>query len=169
MFKSNLAHNTTSSKATVPQTIKHLKISLEEHLNTGRNNNLAPNAPQTATHKYTKNPYESLANISNNPNLKSGLKNRDQVEREREREQQTGSRETSKPRSSSGLSVVKTQIPLYYMSGLEKHHKVEDTNDYFCKLYRDHFIQSVQAMQFCRNLKPVDQAELAKKKVYLIN
>ena len=149
----------------IPQTTKYSKINLEEHLNTtgtgstgtgtgtgsgsgsgsGRNNNSITNSLQANTthnHKYTQRIIEQT-----------------------EREQQIN-RDASRS-NSSGLSALKTQIPTYYMSGLEKHHKVEDRNDYFCKLYREHFIQSVQGMQFCRNLRPVDQNELTKKKVYL--
>ena len=58
-------------------------------------------------------------------------------------------------------------LPLYYMHGLEKHFREPDHNDYFCKIYRDHFMQSFQAMNFCRNLKDVDPKEIAKRKVHI--
>ena len=157
----------------IPQTTKYSKINLEEHLNTtgsgsgtstgtGRNNNSITNAPPANTtynHKYTPNSFESSSASTSN-NTRYGQRITEQT-----REQQTN-RDASRS-NSSGLSGLKAQIPTYYMSGLEKHHKVEDMNDYFCKLYREHFIQSVQGMQFCRNLRPVDQNELTKKKVYL--
>ncbi len=57
----------------------------------------------------------------------------------------------------------------YYSAGLEKYVKTNANfeNDYFAKIYREHFLQGYQAINFCKYLKPVDPAELAKKKVYL--
>ena len=133
----------------IPQTTKHSKINLEEHINNGRNtNSTIANAPSTSNHKYNQNSFESPVYTFNNSNTRPGQRNIEQNEREQQ-SNRDGSRQKG---SSSALSTLKTQIPTYYMSGLEKYHRVDDTSDYFCKLYREHFIQSVQAMQFCRNL-----------------
>lgn len=62
-----------------------------------------------------------------------------------------------------------TQKPsfVYYMTSLEKHHKKWNEMDYFCQIYKEHFIQSFQALTFCKYLKPVDQRIIAQKKVFL--
>jgi len=55
----------------------------------------------------------------------------------------------------------------YYSTSLEKHHKNWNENDYFCQIYKEHFIQSFQALTFCKYLRPVDPKVLAQKKVFL--
>lgn len=54
------------------------------------------------------------------------------------------------------------------MASLERYLKNPYSGDeYFSKIFRDHFTQTFQALNFCKYLKPVDQKELTKKKVYL--
>jgi len=55
----------------------------------------------------------------------------------------------------------------YYITSLEKHHRNWNDSDYFCQIYKEHFIQSFQALTFCKYLKPVDPKMLAQKKVFL--
>jgi Dullard-like phosphatase family protein len=55
---------------------------------------------------------------------------------------------------------------IYYMTNLEKYHRHHEY-DYFSQIYKEHFIQSYQAMMFCKYLKPVDPKMLAQKRVYL--
>jgi len=55
----------------------------------------------------------------------------------------------------------------YYSTSLEKHHRNWNDSDYFCQIYKEHFIQSFQALTFCKYLKPVDPKLLAQKKVFL--
>jgi len=58
----------------------------------------------------------------------------------------------------------------YYMAGIEKYLKNTSASfegDYFAKIYREHFLQGYQAINFCKYLKPVDPTVLAQKKVYL--
>lgn len=55
----------------------------------------------------------------------------------------------------------------YYMTSLEKYHRKWNEMDYFCQIYKEHFIQSFQALTFCKYLKPVDSKTLAQKKVFL--
>jgi len=55
----------------------------------------------------------------------------------------------------------------YYATSLEKHHRNRNDMDYFCQLYKEHFIQSFQALTFCKYLRPVDPKVLAQKKVFL--
>lgn len=57
--------------------------------------------------------------------------------------------------------------PIYYVSNLEKYHKEFDPLNYFCQIYREHFMQSYQALMFCKYMKPADQKALAQKKVSL--
>jgi hypothetical protein len=56
---------------------------------------------------------------------------------------------------------------IYYMAGLEKYHKSYIESDYFCQIYREHFMQTYQAMMFCRYLKTVDPKVLGQKRVFL--
>ena len=53
------------------------------------------------------------------------------------------------------------------MTWLEKYHKHPDEKDYFSQIYREHFMQSFQAMAFCKFVKPADPKILAQKKVFL--
>jgi len=57
----------------------------------------------------------------------------------------------------------------YYMAGIDRYlrNNVNFETDYFAKIYKEHFLQGYQAINFCKYLKAVDPAELAKKKVYL--
>ena len=55
----------------------------------------------------------------------------------------------------------------YYMTGLEKAHRWTGGLDYFAQIYREHFLQSFQALNFVKSLKPVDPAILAQKRVNL--
>jgi len=54
---------------------------------------------------------------------------------------------------------------VYYMTGLEKAHRHVGEVDYFTNIYREHFIQSYQALSFCKMLKAPDHAAIAQKKV----
>lgn len=56
---------------------------------------------------------------------------------------------------------------IYYMTNMEKHQRNPNDYDYFCNIYREHFIQTYQAMMFCRYLRPVDPKVLGQKKVFL--
>ena len=66
------------------------------------------------------------------------------------------------------VQAVVAAVCQYYMAGLEKYlkHGSQD-NEYFAKIYKEHFLQGFQAINFCKYLKAVDPTELAKKKVYL--
>ena len=55
----------------------------------------------------------------------------------------------------------------YYVTSLEKSHRCPDETDYFNQLYLEHFIQTYQAMLFCKFMKPADPQQLEAKKVYL--
>jgi Dullard-like phosphatase family protein len=54
---------------------------------------------------------------------------------------------------------------VYYMTGLEKAHRHAGEVDYFTQIYREHFIQSYQALSFCKMLRPSDPAIIAQKRV----
>lgn len=56
---------------------------------------------------------------------------------------------------------------IYFMTSMEKHHIEYDEGNYFCQIYREHFMQTFQAMMFCKYLKPVDSKALNLKKVHL--
>ncbi len=67
----------------------------------------------------------------------------------------------------SGSPILNKNDFIYYSTSLEKHHKNWNENDYFCQIYKEHFIQSFQALTFCKYLRPVDPKVLAQKKVFL--
>jgi len=56
---------------------------------------------------------------------------------------------------------------IYYMTSLEKSHRNLHDNDYFSHIYREHFMQTFQAMTFCKFLKPVEQKVLQSKRSVL--
>jgi len=55
----------------------------------------------------------------------------------------------------------------YYITSLEKHHRQWNNSDYFCQIYKEHFIQTFQTLTFCKYLKPVDPRVISQKKVFL--
>jgi len=54
---------------------------------------------------------------------------------------------------------------IYYMTHLEKAHKWGGEPDYFVQIYQEHFLQSFQALGFCKNMKQPDPVLLAQKRV----
>jgi len=81
-----------------------------------------------------------------------------------------GSSSSLKEQNKSTQEVAKTQGRepfIYYMSGLEKAHRWDGEVDYFVQIYREHFLQTYQALSFCKVLKPFDPAVLAQKRVNL--
>lgn len=61
----------------------------------------------------------------------------------------------------------KEQPFIYYMSNMEKAHRWNGEPDYFVQVYREHFLQTYQALTFCKMLKPADLSVIAQKKVNL--
>jgi len=56
---------------------------------------------------------------------------------------------------------------IYYMTGLEKAHRWNGEPDYFVQVYREHFLQTYQALTFCKMLKQADMSVINQKKVNL--
>lgn len=56
---------------------------------------------------------------------------------------------------------------VYYMTSLQKHHRNWNESDYFCQIFKEHFIQTFQALTFCKYLRPVDPKVLNQKRVIL--
>lgn len=62
----------------------------------------------------------------------------------------------------------RTQEPfIYHMTGLEKAYRWTSEPDYFVQIYREHFLQSYQALTFVKTLKATDPSVIAQKKVNL--
>jgi len=83
-----------------------------------------------------------------------------------------GSSSTKETTKTSQELVVRTKIPgkepfIYYMTNLEKAHRWAGEADYFVQIYREHFLQTFQALSFCKLLKPTDPSVIAQKKVHL--
>jgi len=77
---------------------------------------------------------------------------------------------TLKPETKDNVEVYSAQDKkpfIYFMTSLEKHHMEYDESNYFCQIYREHFMQTFQAMMFCKYLKPVDSKVLGLKKMHL--
>ena len=54
------------------------------------------------------------------------------------------------------------------MTSIERYIRGVDIDDeYFEKIYKEHFLQTYQAVNFCKYLKDVSAAELEKKRVCL--
>jgi CTD small phosphatase-like protein 2 len=56
---------------------------------------------------------------------------------------------------------------IYYMTNMEKAHRWNGEPDYFVQVYREHFLQTYQALTFCKMLKPADLSVISQKKVNL--
>jgi len=149
---------------------------------------LAPTRPYLSLEdkpstKVTRNASESLSNASTNA---SNADSRITFNKGKLNQQaSTSSQEVAKQKAKSfGLSPAlnkdnsrdqdmdEDETPAkdsftYYISNLEKHHRNWDELDYFCQIYKEHFIQSFQSLTFCKYLKPVDPKLLAQKKVML--
>jgi len=59
------------------------------------------------------------------------------------------------------------RIPKYYMHRLEQAYKYPDFFDFFNQIYREHFFQTCQAINFIRNLNPPDSSMLHSKMINL--
>lgn len=126
----------------------------------------APNASINLTKTSSTTTNSSVAQESRSFTFNSSLINK--------HSSRTGS-SASEDRNNAAIAKKEAQkaaamICQYYMAGIEKYIKNSSPsheNDYFAKIYREHFLQGYQAINFCKYLKPVDPAELAKKKVYL--
>jgi len=81
------------------------------------------------------------------------------------RSQSKENHEFSEP--STPLTPVEKKPFIYWMTNLEKYHRNYNENDYFAQIYREHFLQTYQAMLFCKYLKNVDPKVLAQKRVFL--
>jgi len=66
-----------------------------------------------------------------------------------------------------GRGKTGSQPFVYYMTGLEKAHRHSGEVDYFTQIYREHFVQSYQALSFCKMLRPFDPAVIAQKRTNL--
>jgi hypothetical protein len=53
------------------------------------------------------------------------------------------------------------------MTTLEQHCKDPIENDIFSQLFREHFIQTIQALAFCKYLKPPEKEQFEQKSIYL--
>ena len=56
---------------------------------------------------------------------------------------------------------------MYYVTSLQKHLVSPNEKDYFCQIYKEHLLQSFQALNFVKFAKPIDQRILNSKKVTL--
>ncbi len=66
-----------------------------------------------------------------------------------------------------GYNASEKKTFIYFMTNMEKYHMEYNESDYFCQIYREHFMQTYQAMMFCRYLKPIDPKLLSLKKISL--
>lgn len=66
-----------------------------------------------------------------------------------------------------GQNTGRDQPFIYYMTSLEKAHRWNGELDYFVQIYREHFIQSFQALSFVKTIKAPDSSIINQKKVNL--
>ncbi|KAL4435797.1 hypothetical protein ABPG74_015765 [Tetrahymena malaccensis] len=65
---------------------------------------------------------------------------------------------------------IETPISLgfcYYNTSMDMHNRYPNQDDYFCNIYREHFVQSFNALNFCRSLEPIDPLVLESKLIEL--
>jgi len=131
--------NTSSKPQRAPQPVKHY----------------APGVSSGSSHEEKLNYYNRLRKPNNVRNI---------VLKTEEEEQ--GS--YSEFRSDLMIEENHTTTPTYYMTNIQRYVAGPDTDDeYFEKVYKEHFLQTFQAVNFCRYLKNVDPMDLDQKKVYL--
>jgi len=128
----------------------------------------------------TRNASESLSSSATNAESKTITFGKNRLNQQA----LASSQEVTKPKSRSfGLApsnkdlsreqdtyedvTPKRDLFTYYITSLEKHHRNWNETDYFCQIYKEHFIQSFQSLTFCKYLRPVDPKMLAQKKVFL--
>lgn len=77
-------------------------------------------------------------------------------------------------KSLSNDSIVRVTRPgaekepfIYYMTNMARAHRWEGEADYFVQIYQDHFIQSYQALTFCKNVKVPEFSQIAQKRIDL--
>jgi len=76
------------------------------------------------------------------------------------------------PKQAQEVAVIASSAQVrnafvYYMTGLERAHSWDGESDYFVQIYREHFLQTYQALAFCKVLKPFEAHVLQQKKVNL--
>jgi hypothetical protein len=65
------------------------------------------------------------------------------------------------------LKMLQARESCYYIGALEEALRNPRDDDYFNQLRREHFVQTFQAMLFCKLLKPVDPRVLQQKRMFL--
>lgn len=82
-----------------------------------------------------------------------------------------GTTALSKPESKESLESNSQSLRpapfIYYVTSLRKHLTTQNERDYFCQLYKEHLLQSYQALNFIRYMKPIDSKVHTQKKVSL--
>jgi len=75
---------------------------------------------------------------------------------------------SKKGTAKEGQKIKPAKEPfIYYMTHLERAHKWNGEPDYFVQIYQEHFLQTHQALNFCKAIKPTDQAVISQKRVNL--
>jgi len=123
--------------------------------------------------KSTKNSDSKISTYSYNRLFQQATANQEQTKKATKPSKP--STPTSKSRTEQKDNEVSPVSPfdnekkpfIYFMTSLERFHREYDQSNYFCQIYREHFMQTFQAMVFCRYLKPVDHKVLTMKKVTL--
>jgi len=124
--------------------------------------------------KSTKNSDSKISTYSYNRLFQQATANQEQSKQQKTKLSKP-STPTSKSRSEQKDNEISPTSPsidekkpfIYFMTSLERFHREYDQGNYFCQIYREHFMQTFQAMVFCRYLKPVDHKVLSLKKVNL--
>lgn len=140
---------------------------LEEKNKTPKGSNLVFKGTSNSVQPKTTTSTDSKVFVFNNNKLVEADKGKVKSTRGSTPLNKTQTKESdSDPLTPTTLTPTTKKPFIYYMSNLEKFHRNIE-NEYFAQIYREHFMQSFQAMMFCRFLRPVDPKVLAQKKVYL--
>lgn len=65
---------------------------------------------------------------------------------------------------------IETPINLgfrYYNTSMDMHNRYHNPQDYFCMIFREHFIQTFNALKYCKSLEPIDPLILEEKLIEL--
>ncbi|KAL4496104.1 hypothetical protein ABPG72_015526 [Tetrahymena utriculariae] len=161
----------------------------------GNSNNWMPSYQKSSTTKDNKHKNFLFFENSDILNGKQSLTPKNEVAQQNQNNQVNSSRTTggngySRPPSNYNVDlnnssrqnqqsdqevvtrVVTPKIPIhqeYYMPGIEKCYRLPLPQDYFSQIYREHFLQTYQGIQYAGLARPANPHDLQQKKVFLKN
>ena len=174
-IKQNLQNNTSNENGRKPYMMLDDKLFSKTPKNSNSQNTILSRQPKSTTNAESQIfSFNSASTANSNNSFKQNKQSNLQEQITKKpalKASQTPSNKIlsnlNQREETSPSPILSTPSQIYYMTWLEKYHRHPDERDYFSQIYREHFMQSFQAMGFCKFIKPVDPKVLAQKKVFL--